>query len=59
MTAEEAYKTYRIYYRIFGLNGERTDRIILDYINENAVDGVLHDETQMNIALVFWRPNEK
>jgi len=59
MTAEEAYKTYRIYYRIFGLNGERTDRIILDYINENAVDGVLHDETQMNIALVFWRPNDK
>jgi SAM-dependent methyltransferase len=55
----EAYETYRIYYRIFGLYGERTDKIILDYINENAVGGVLCDETQMNTALLFWRPHKK
>jgi SAM-dependent methyltransferase len=57
MTVDEAYKTYRIYYRIFGVHGERSDEIIYDYIEENAEGGVLHDETQLNIALVYWQPH--
>lgn len=55
MPAEEAYETYRIYYQIFGLEGEQHNRTILEYIKEHAVDGVLSDEVQLNFALVYWQ----
>lgn len=59
MTVEEAYDIYRIYFKIFGLSGEKTDSTIHRYLEENAVDGFLYDETQMNSALLYWHPREK
>jgi SAM-dependent methyltransferase len=58
MTADEAYNIYRIYFNIFGLHGEKSDKIIRDYISENATGGLLYDEIQMNTALLYWRPRE-
>lgn len=59
MPADEAYNIYRIYFKIFGLCGEETDKIIRDYISEHATDGFLYDKTQLNSALLYWRPREK
>ncbi len=59
MTVEEAYNIYRIYFNIFGLHGEKSDKIIRDYIDEHAAGGFLQDETRMNSALLYWRPREK
>ena len=58
MPADEAYNIYRIYFKIFGLCGEETDKIIRDYISEHATDGFLYDETQLNSALLYRVPRE-
>ncbi len=59
MTVDDAYEFYRIYFKIFGLCGEKSDNIIRDYINEYATGGFLYDETQLNSALLYWNPREK
>lgn len=57
MTAQKALENYKIYYNIFGLNEPKHHKIILDYLNNIAVDGICTDEVTYNMAVMWWQVN--
>lgn len=45
---------YPLYFKIFGVPEEKSMAFLQGYLERNAVDGYLEDETVMNQALVYW-----
>lgn len=58
MPLEEAMDTYRTYYSIFGLVGERVEAMIRGYLESIAEDGICTDHVKTNLALMTWKPGE-
>ena len=50
-------RQFPIYFEIFGI--EKTDAVayLQDYLSRNADNGVLHDESKLNYALLTWNVN--
>ena len=56
---EAFLERYQVYFRIFGVNEADSGPFLRDYFAENARDGILTEESQMNLALITWHPAEK
>ena len=54
ISAERVIEQYPIYFKIFGVPEEKSMAFLQGYLERNAVDGYLEDETVMNQALVYW-----
>ena len=54
---EEVCSRNEVYFQIFGITAEESRPILRRYFEEQAVNGLVHDETQLNTALICWHPN--
>ena len=58
MSAEEVLDRYPRYFKIFGIEESHSVSFLESYLDANAIDGVLLEECQMNMAMIYWRvPN--
>jgi hypothetical protein len=55
---EAFLERYQVYFRIFNVDEAASELFLRDYFAENARDGVLTEESQMNLALITWHPAE-
>ena len=56
---QQMLDTYPTYLSIFGMSEKETVSFIKDYFMKNAVDGMIMDESQMNIAVISWNKEMK
>lgn len=54
ISAETILSQYPIYFQIFGVDEERSITFLRKYLAENAVDGMLNEESQMNLSMLYW-----
>ena len=47
---------YIVYFRIFGMNDADSDSYLRKYFQEHASDGILTEQSQINLALISWSP---
>ena len=53
--SEETFlEQYSVYFKIFGIDKERSIPFLRDYFSRNAQDGVLHDESCLHYTLITW-----
>lgn len=52
--AEKVLEQYRAYFPIFGVDDKVTTEFLTKYLEKEAPDGVLRDESVMHYALIFW-----
>lgn len=52
---ESLLRTMPVYFGIFGIDEARSREFINDYFKRNQEDGVLHDESRMNLGMIYWR----
>ena len=56
-SVREACERNAVYFEIFGLQKETTLPVLRSYFEGRMDDdGIVHDETQLNTALICWRP---
>lgn len=55
---EKLLEQYPIYFRIFGVEEARSRAFLEDYLSRNAENGLLHEESHINFALISWKPGE-
>ena len=58
MTIAEACRRNEVYFRIFGIPKTQSRPILLRYFEEQAKNGLVHDESHLNTAIICWRPSE-
>lgn len=58
ISTDTALEQYPIYFRIFGVPREKSIPFLKTYLEENAKDGFLEEESQMNLAMLFWNVNK-
>lgn len=58
ISTDTAMEQYPIYFRIFGIPQEKSIPFLKTYLEENAKDGFLEEESQMNLAMLFWNVNK-
>ena len=54
MREEEFLERYTCYFGIFGFSGESLQRYLQRYFETHAKDGVLREESHMNMVLLSW-----
>ena len=54
---ERILEQYPIYFRIFGVEAERSVPFLKDYLARNAPDGLLREESHINLAMLIWNVN--
>lgn len=54
ISRERVLAQYPIYFRIFGIEPERSLPFLEDYLDRNAPDGLLHEESHLNFAMLTW-----
>ena len=47
---------YIVYFRIFGMEDSASEAYLRTYFQKNAVDGILTEQSQLNLALLSWSP---
>lgn len=55
---EKLLEQYPIYFRIFGVEEEQSVPFLRDYLSLHAEDGLLHEESHINFAMITWMPDE-
>ncbi|MDR2360574.1 MAG: class I SAM-dependent methyltransferase [Oscillospiraceae bacterium] len=55
-SVDKAVERNCVYFEIFGLPEDRTRPVLREYFNSVAADGLVRDETQLNTALICWKP---
>lgn len=58
ISTDTALEQYPIYFHIFGVPEEKSIPFLKTYLEENAKDGFLEEESQMNLAMLFWNVNK-
>lgn len=58
INTDTALEQYPIYFHIFGIPQEKAIPFLKTYLEENAKDGFLEEESQMNLAMLFWNVNK-
>lgn len=53
--AEKLLDQYTIYFKIFGVDEARSRAFLEDYLSRNAENGVLHEESHIHFAWLWWR----
>lgn len=56
ISLEAFLERYQVYFRIFNVDETASEPFLRDYFAENARDGILTEESQMNLALITWHP---
>lgn len=51
---EQAMERYSAYFRIFGVSDEAGNRFLDRYLQENASDGYIEEESLLRQALIWW-----
>lgn len=59
VSVKTVLEQYPIYFRIFGGDEEVSIPFLQSYLAGNAVDGYLEDESQMNLAMLYWNVNKE
>lgn len=54
MPIDDAMERYPVYFKTFGISEERTIEFLREYYAENAENGNLTEECQMNMAMIYW-----
>lgn len=54
VSAERVLAQYPIYFRIFGVAEDVSIPFLQNYLAQNAVEGFLEDQSQMNLAMIYW-----
>lgn len=54
ISRERILEQYPIYFRIFGVAPERSIPFLEDYLDRNAPEGLLHEESHVNFAMLTW-----
>ena len=56
-TCLESFLTrYIVYFRIFGVEDSASEAYLRMYFQKNAKDGILTEQSQLNLALLSWSP---
>ena len=53
---EDFLTRYIVYFRIFGMKDSASEAYLRMYFQKNAVDGILTEQSQLNLALLSWSP---
>ena len=53
---EDFLTRYIVYFRIFGMEDSASEAYLRTYFQKNAVDGILTEQSQLNLALLSWSP---
>ena len=53
---EDFLTRYIVYFRIFGMEDSASEAYLHMYFQKNAVDGILTEQSQLNLALLSWSP---
>jgi len=51
---EEACRRNEVYFQIFGIPEEKSRPVLRQYFESRAHDGLVHDESHLNTALICW-----
>ena len=57
LPVERIKEQYPIYFKIFGVAEERSVPFLEEYLDRNAQDGFLHEESHINFAMLTWNIN--
>lgn len=57
ISRERVLAQYPIYFKLFGVERERSVPFLGDYLDRNAPDGLLHEESHVNYAMLTWTKN--
>lgn len=55
--AEKLLERYPIYFKIFGVEKKVSLPFLRDYLTRHAENGMLHEESQLHLAMITWKPN--
>ena len=53
---EKLMEQYPIYFKIFGVPEGKSKDFLEDYLSRHAENGVLHEESVIHMALLWWKP---
>ena len=53
---EDFLTRYIVYFRIFGVEDSASEAYLRMYFQKNAKDGILTEQSQLNLALLSWSP---
>lgn len=53
----EACRRNAVYFKIFGIPEEESRPVLQAYFDSRAADGLVHDESHLNTALICWHPH--
>jgi hypothetical protein len=56
ISVAEACNRNEVYFLIFGIQPETSHPLLEAYFESKAIDGLVHDVTHLNTALICWRP---
>ncbi len=55
--AETVLQQFPVYFAVFGIREPDAEAFLRDYLDRNAENGVLHDESKLRYALLTWNVN--
>ena len=53
---EKLMEQYPIYFKIFGVPEGKSKAFLEDYLSRHAENGLLHEESVIHMALLWWKP---
>ena len=56
--AEKLLEQYPIYFKIFGVEEDVSVPFLRGYLDRHAENGLLHEESHINFAMIRWAPGE-
>ncbi|MDR0648366.1 MAG: class I SAM-dependent methyltransferase [Synergistaceae bacterium] len=56
LPVDEACRRNEVYFEIFGIPAEQSRPVLKAYFERKADNGLVHDESHLNTALICWRP---
>lgn len=57
VTEDVFCERYPVYFSVFGMPRAESEPYVKDYFNRHAVNGVLHDRSELNLVLMVWNTN--
>ena len=58
ISKDELLEMYPVYFKVFGIGEDRSVPYLTDFFDRHQEDGYLHDEAQINTALLYWKAGD-
>lgn len=55
VSSDELLEMYPVYFKVFGIDEERSRSYLEGFFEKHQEHGCLHDEAQINTALLYWK----